>query len=307
MSATIHEAERRLRDGLRGRVERGWPLAACTTYRIGGAAELALFPQDVEQVAAAARLLGELGLPWVVLGGGSNVLVSDRGVRGAVMLTTELSRLSVEGTRLTAGAGADSHQVAVAACEAGLTGAEFLSWLPGSIGGACLMNARAHGGEVSGVLRRAVTVDRQGRVQGEAVTPDQFRYKQSPFSARQLIVAEVTLELAPGDRSQVQRSMDRIEAARRANHEMDFPSCGCVFKNDYDIGVSSGQLIDECGLKGYTVGGACVSPYHANFVINRGDATARDVRAVIDHVQRAVAAATGLTLELEVQLLGQWD
>ena len=254
----------------------------------------------------AVRLLRELGLPWVVLGGGSNVLVSDHGVRGAVLCTSGLDRLAAEGQRVTAGAGVDSHQVARQAQRTGLTGAEFLTWLPGSIGGACLMNARAYGGEVSQVLRRAVTVDRRGAVAALELTAEQFAYKRSPFAADGLLVVEVTLELAPGDPGQIQQQMDRIERLRRANHEMAFPSCGCVFKNDYDIGISSGRVIDQCGLKGFTVGRARVSPYHANFVINTGGATAADVRAVIDHVQREVTAATGHTLELEVQLLGEW-
>ena len=140
-----------------------------------------------------------------------------------------------------------------------------------------------------------------------SLAPEQFAYKRSPFQERDVVIAEVTFTLVPGDPATLQRAMDRIEAQRRANHEMDFPSCGCVFKNDYDIGVSSGELIDRCGLKGYSVGDASVSPHHANFVINHGDAKATDVYRVIEHVQASVEASTGHRLDLEVRLVGEWD
>ena len=296
-----------LQSVLRGRVEIDWPLARHTTYQIGGPADLALFPADTDDLAAAIRELRARGVPWVVLGGGSNVLVSDRGVRGAVIVTTELQALEVRGQRLRVGAGVDSHQVAVAARDAGLGGAEFLAWLPGSIGGACLMNARAYGGEISGVLRGSRCVDRGGKVRTLTHEPGDFSYKRSPFQDQRLILAEAEFQLGPGDQDAIDARMREIEARRRGNHEMDHPSCGCVFKNDYSVGVSSGRLIDQCGLKGYSVGAARVSLHHANFVVNLGGATATEVMQVIRHVHRTVAATLGHRLELEVRLLGEWD
>jgi len=296
-----------LRRRLQGRVERDLPLAPLTTYGIGGPADIALFPASRRDLERAIGLLHERGLPWVVLGGGSNVLVSDRGVRGAVLLTTGLARIEVRGGAVVAEAGAQSHAVAVAAQRAGLTGAEFLAWLPGTVGGACLMNARAYGGEVSQILRRARVVTPAGDAEELTLEPGQFAYKRSPLAGRGLVIAEVTLELAPGDPAAIQAAMDGIEVRRRANHEMDHPSCGCVFKNDYSIGISSGQVVDRCGLKGYAVGAARVSPHHANFVINTGGASAVDVRRVIEHVRAEVERQTGHRLELEVQLLGEWD
>jgi UDP-N-acetylmuramate dehydrogenase len=297
----------RLRSTLRGTVDVDCPLATYTTYRIGGPADLVLVPADLDDLVQALLLLEEEGVPWEVLGGGSNVLVSDRGVRGAVVLTSGLDQLTVEGAEITAGAGIPSHEVALAARRVALTGAEFLAWLPGSFGGACLMNARAYGGEISRVLTRARVVTRQGQLRDPSLRPEQFDYKRSPFQGTDEIVVEATLSLAPGDPEAIQRQMDQNEASRRANHEMDHPSCGCVFKNDHRIGISSGELIDDCGLKGYRVGQAQVSSHHANFVINLGQATAAQVYQVIEHVRRTVAEQTGHQLELEVRLMGEWD
>jgi UDP-N-acetylmuramate dehydrogenase len=299
----------RLRAELRGEVRTDVPLAPLTTYRLGGPAALALTPLDVEDLARAVALLVEHEVPWEVLGGGSNVLVADRGFRGAVVLTSALDRLELgPGETLIAGAGVDSHQVALAALDAGLSGVEFLAWLPGSIGGACLMNARAYGGEISGVMRAARCVRRgDGGLEELALAPEHFSYKRSHFGERGLIVAEATFALTPGDVTASKEQIDFIEAARRKNHEMDHPSCGCVFKNDYSVGISSGKLIDACGLKGLRVGQAQVSAHHANFVVNLGDASAADVRAVIERVHEAVREETGHDLEREVQLLGDWD
>jgi UDP-N-acetylmuramate dehydrogenase len=299
-----------LRDGLthalRGRVLQGYVLAPHTTYRIGGPADLALLPADTDDLAAAVQMLAGAGKPFSVLGGGANVLCSDRGVRGVVILTAGLNGLRVDGTRLVAGAGVASHQVAVAAQQAGLAGAEFLAWLPGSLGGACFMNARAFGGEVSQVLTVATLVEPDGRRHDLALSPADFAYKRSPFQAGRAIIAEATLALAAGDPATILDRMRRIEEERRSKHELDFPSCGCVFKNDYRFGEPSGRLIERCGLKQLRVGDAEVSPYHANFIINRGQARAADVRAVIEKVRQAVREQTGFELELEVQLLGEW-
>jgi UDP-N-acetylmuramate dehydrogenase len=298
---------RRLRSELRGTIEERYPLAPETTYRIGGPADLAFFPADTEDLARVIDLARTLDAPLAVLGGGSNVLVSDRGVRGIVVLTRSLDRVTVRGSLLVAEAGAPSHQVALAASDAELSGAEFLAWLPGSVGGACYMNARAYGGEVSKVLTHAVAVDPSGALRELHLAPHQFGYKRSPFQEEQLVIAEITLSLVAGDVEQIRGRMDHIETERRAKHEMEFPSCGCVFRNDHRIGVSSGKLIESCGLKGFRIGDAQVSPYHANFIINLGRASASEVRRVMAYVGRTVAQQTGHLLLPEVQLLGEWE
>ncbi len=292
--------------GVVGRIERDYPLAPHTSYQLGGPAELALLPAEPEDLSRAVSCLARGGVPFVALGGGSNVLIADRGVRGVVILTAALRRLEVQGERLRAGAGVTSHEVAEAAQRAGLAGAEFLAWLPGSVGGACFMNARAYGGEVSQVLRSARVVERGGALRELALGEQDFGYKRSPFQASEALVAEAELVLRPDEPAAIQARMDRIGEERRAKHELDHPSCGCVFKNDRAIGVPSGALIERCGLKGYRLGDAQVSPFHANFVWNLGGASAREVRAVIEHVRATVLAQSGHRLELEVRLLGDW-
>jgi UDP-N-acetylmuramate dehydrogenase len=292
---------------MRGRAEAGCALAPHTTYRAGGPADLALFPVDAPDLALALGELRRRGLGFTVLGGGSNVLVSDRGVRGVVLLTAEMTALEVSGGELRAGAGVTSHQVARAALDAGLGGAEFLTRLPGSIGGACFMNARAYGGEIADVLLRAALVSAGGQQREVHLDPADFAYKRSPFQGSGEIIAEVTFGLAPGDAGTIRRRMDEIERSRNDKHELDFPSCGCVFKNDRRIGQPSGRLIEQCGLKGYRVGDAQVSAYHANFVFNLGQASAADLRQVMRHIRRTVRQQSGWDLQYEVQFLGDWE
>ena len=297
-----------LRSRMRGAVQQDQPLAPHTYYQIGGPADLCVTPADTDDLALAVSLLAEQGCPMVVLGGGSNVLVSDLGVRGAVVLTSGLDTLEVTSAgRIRCGAGLQSHAVARAARDAGLRGAEFLTCLPGSIGGACYMNARAYGGELAGVLAGVVTVDRQGRPGPAVLDAAGFAYKRSPFQRSGELIAELTLALEPGQATQIRQRMEQIEASRTQRHELDFPSCGCVFKNDHSVGVPSGVLVDRCGLKGLRRGPVQVSPYHGNFVFNLGGASAAQVRAMMDHLRATVAQRHGHQLVYEVQFLGQWE
>jgi UDP-N-acetylmuramate dehydrogenase len=284
-----------------------YPLGVHTTYGTGGAADLALFPVDAAELGAAVQLLNEAGVGWCTLGGGSNVLVSDLGVRGAVVLTDGMKQLSVKGRELSVGAGLTSHAVAEAARDHALSGAEFLSWLPGSIGGACFMNAKAYGGEISKVLRRAEVVTPAGDVRGLKMIPCDFSYKTSPFQGTGDVICRATFQLRPGRAAQIGARMDEIGQSRKSKHELDHPSCGCVFKNDRSIGVPSGALIEQAGLKGYQVGDALVSPHHANFVFNTGAASSAQLRQVMEHVKRTVQERTGHVLNFEVQFIGQWD
>lgn len=295
-----------LRARMRGAVEADYVLAPHTSYSLGGPADLALLPLDAQDLACGVSLLAAAGVPFEVLGGGSNVLVSDHGVRGAVVLTAAMTTLQVRDAAVQVGAGVPSHRVAEAARDAGLTGAEFLTCLPGSVGGACFMNARAYGGEVAGVLSGATTVTRAGALRQTRPVPGDFAYKRSPFQLSQEILARVELSLQPGRQDQITARMDRIAQARQAKHELDHPSCGCVFKNDRCIGSPSGQLIERCGLKGYGEGGAKISPHHANFVIAVGPTTAAEVRRVMEHMRATVAQQLGHALEFEVQFIGQW-
>lgn len=285
---------------------RALPLAPLTTYRVGGPADLAISPRSVSELAAAVKASREAGVPLHVLGRGSNVLIADSGLRGAVLLLRDLSEVRVAGERLRVGAGADCTAVAALARDAGLTGLEFFHFLPGSVGGAAFMNARAFEQEMSQVWVHALLVSREGERRERAFVPQDFRYKYSPLQDSGDLAAELTLQLAPGAREDIVARMAANEERRRANGELDFPSCGCVFKNDRRFGAPSGKLIEEAGLKGYARGGAQVSLRHANFVVNRGGATAAEIRAVIEHVQAEVLRTTGFALEPEVRYLGDF-
>lgn len=288
------------------RVEQDLPLAPLTTYRVGGPADWGVFPRTPEALAQVVRLLVKLDQPLVVLGRGSNVLIGDRGIRGVVVLLPELDGVAVHGERLRVGAGADCTRVAAVALEQGLTGVEFFHWLPGSVGGAAFMNARAFEQEMSQIWRSALVVTPAGELQERHYAPEDFAYKRSPLQQTGELAAELELQLAPGAPAEIRARMDHNEAKRRDNGEMAHPSCGCVFKNDRAFGTPSGLLIDQCGLKGYRVGDAQVSPHHANFVINLGNATALDLRTVIEHVQATVEKETGHRMEHEVRYVGEF-
>jgi UDP-N-acetylmuramate dehydrogenase len=286
--------------------ERGAPLAPLTTYRVGGPADLTISPRTVEELQRTVRACREAGVLFHVLGRGSNVLIGDKGIRGAVLLLRALDWVRQDGETLVCGAGADCTGAAAVALWAGLTGLEFFHYLPGSVGGAAFMNARAFEQEVSQVWTHALLVTAEGELRETDLCPGDFRYKFSPLQASGELAAELTLKLAPGDREAIAARMAANEEKRRSNGELDFPSCGCVFKNDRRIGAPSGRLIDASGLKGFAMGGAQVSLSHANFVVNRGGATAAEIRAVIEHVRAEVQRRTGFLLELEVRFLGEF-
>ena len=205
------------------RVEEDLPLAGFTTYRVGGPADLAVFPQNADEMGGVLQLLLADNIPHAILGGGSNVLISDRGIRGVVVITSGLDRLRVNGTQLVAGAGISSHGVAECARDHALQGAAFLAWLPGSIGGACYMNAKAYGGEISQVLVGATVVDRAGSVKHHQLKAEDFAYKSSPFQTREDWIAELTFQLQVGQRQadvvldQVRDAGDEASVKTQAN------------------------------------------------------------------------------------------
>lgn len=285
--------------------QRDLALAPLTTYRVGGACDLAIRPRSVDELQAAVVAVREHGAPLHVLGRGSNVLVSDAGLRGVVLLLMDLDGVRVTEDRVVVEAGADCTRVAGLALEAGLTGIEFFHYLPGSVGGAAFMNARTFEQEMSLVWVRGVIISQAGERHERRYVPQDFSYKRSPLQGSGDLVAELTLQLARSDPEAIAARMAANEGIRRGNGELDFPSCGCVFKNDRRFGASSGKLIDAAGLKGFRVGDAQVSLRHANFVVNLGSATAAEIRAVIEHVQAEVLRQTGFSLELEVRFLGE--
>lgn len=279
------------------------PMAGHTTFRIGGPADCFVQLEDEEQLRKVRRYLGLAGVPFFVLGNGSNLLVDDAGYRGVVLqIGQKMSDISVQGCHIIAKAGATLRQVAVAALEHGLTGFEFASGIPGTVGGGVVMNAGAYGGEMSQVVNQVRVVSKEGESMELDNDTMKFRYRGSVIRGSAFTVTEVTFRLEPGDREAIRAKMEELAARRREKQPLEYPSAGSTFKRPE--GHFAGKLIMEAGFAGYRIGGAQVSEKHCGFVINTGDATARDVRALIEEIQARVKERFRVDLEPEIVFLG---
>ncbi len=278
------------------------PMSAHTSFKIGGAADRFVSTADVIQAALILRFCTERQIPLLVVGNGSNLLVSDNGIDG-VVLHMDASAIEVEGTRLTVQAGASLTRACLTACERGLSGLEFAYGIPGTMGGGVYMNAGAYGGQLSDVVRSVTALTASGEIVELSAEQLDFGYRHSVLMEQPLTVWSVTLELEAGDPSAIRAKMEEHMAARKEKQPLEYPSGGSFFKRP--AGHFAGALIERCGLKGFTVGGAQVSEKHAGFVINRGGATCADVMELCRQVQDKVKTAYGVDLEREVQLVGR--
>ena len=277
-------------------------MAAHTSFRIGGPAEVFVRASCAQDVAAARRAAERTGAPFLVVGRGSNLLVADEGLPGVVVQIGEgLSDVSAEGTTLVAQAGATNEAVAAAALDAGLAGYEFASGIPGSIGGAAFMNAGAYDGEFRDVASSVTCLFPDGQVRELSAEQAEWGYRASRMHREGLVVLAARLELRPGDREAIRARMDDLAARRAAKQPLELPSAGSTFKRP--PGHFAGKLIQDAGMQGHRVGGAQVSTKHAGFVVNTGGATAADVRQVVADVQRAVREQFGVELQPEVRMV----
>ena len=274
-----------------------------TTFRAGGPADLMYIPENEEQILQALAAAKEAGIEACVVGNGSNLIVRDGGIRGLVILLGEaFSKISVEGCRIEAQAGAMLARVSAAAQEAGLSGLEFANGIPGTLGGGCMMNAGAYGGELSDVFVCArVLLDGVVRTLDKADMG--MAYRTSYPLRHGGIVLSACFELRHDDPAAILARMKDFNQRRRDKQPLNYPSAGSTFKRPE--GHFAGALIEQCGLKGFSIGGAQVSEKHAGFVINAGGATAADILALIEHIQKTVLDATGVQLETEVRILGE--
>ncbi|MEE1199663.1 MAG: UDP-N-acetylmuramate dehydrogenase [Christensenellales bacterium] len=279
------------------------PMSRHTTFRVGGPADMVYFPENSEQLLTALKEAEKAGVPALVMGNGSNMLVRDGGVRGLVIILRErFGQIAVDGEMLEAQAGASMARVAAAAQAAGLTGLEFASGIPGTLGGGCAMNAGAYGGQLSDVLVEAdVLLD--GEVRRLSVEEMEMGYRTSMPLQRGGIVLSARFRLTRGDPTEIRDRMNELNSRRREKQPLNYPSAGSTFKRPE--GHFAGALIEQAGLKGMTVGGAQVSEKHAGFIINTGDATAADIETLIQKVQAAVLEKFGILLETEVRLIGE--
>ena len=286
-----------------GRVLMNEPMCRHTTFRVGGSADVMFFPQSAEELQRAMALARAQGADVLVIGNGSNLVVRDGGVRGLVIVLGEhMARISVEGACLRAQAGAMLARVSAAAQEAGLSGLEFASGIPGTLGGGCAMNAGAYGGQLSDVLSCA-TVLLDGEVRTLSRDEMQMSYRSTLPLRAGGIVLEAKFELHADDPAEIMARMKELNARRRDKQPLNLPSAGSTFKRPE--GHFAGALIEGCGLKGARVGGAQVSEKHAGFIVNTGGATASDILGLIALVQRRVLAETGVALETEVRIVGE--
>ena len=274
-----------------------------TSFKVGGPAELFLSPEDAGQTAKLVRFCEKEEIPVFVLGKGSNLLVSDRGIKGAVIYTGKQCGISlVDENTVRAQCGASLAQLCTFALENSLSGLEFAYGIPGTVGGAVFMNAGAYGGEMKDVLLNSEYVSTDGtsgELDNEAM---ELSYRHSAYENSNLVITAASVRLAPADRNEIKSTMNDILARRKEKQPLEYPSAGSTFKRPE--GNFAGALIEQCGLKGVSVGGAQVSEKHAGFIINRGGATAADILSLIKHVQARVKAQTGVSLETEIRLIG---
>ena len=280
------------------------PMSRHTTFRVGGEAECMAVVESKEELSQLVSYLGRIEQDYFVLGNGSNLLVGDKGYRGIIVkLGPRLSAVGVEKNHIAAGAGVLLSKVAYAARDAGLSGLEFAAGIPGSIGGAIVMNAGAYG-EMKQVVQMVRVMDKEGEILTLDNDTMEFGYRTSIIRDRPFIVLGVVLKLTPGNKEEISAKMEELMKQRKSKQPLEYPSAGSTFKRPE--GYYAGKLIMDAGLRGYRIGGAQVSEKHCGFVINAGGASAADIREVIEEVQERVKDRFHVRLEPEVIFLGDF-
>lgn len=286
-------------------VRRQEPMSLHTTFRIGGPADLFVTPGSIQAVADSIRICKETQTPYAVIGNGSNLLVSDTGYRGVIIqIGRNLNQVSVNGEEIRAQAGAMLSVIAKTALSESLTGFEFASGIPGTLGGAAVMNAGAYGGEMKDVLTEVTVLTREGEIWTVPAEKLEMGYRTSLAAKNGWIILEAVLKFQKGDAEAIRGRMEELKMQRVTKQPLDLPSAGSTFKRPE--GYFAGKLIMDAGLRGFTVGGAQISEKHCGFVVNKGGATAEDVRNLICAVQKKVQEDAGVKLEPEVKFLGEF-
>lgn len=281
------------------------PMKVHTTFRIGGPADYFLMPENRAQLQEILVFCKQEELPYFILGNGSNLLVSDDGYRGVIIqLYKNFAEIQVEGTEIRATAGALLSTIASAAKNASLTGFEFAGGIPGTLGGACVMNAGAYGGEMKDVLKEVTVMTKDGEIITLPAEKLELGYRTSVIKTADYIVLEAVLSLKEGDQEAIKARMKELTEQRTSKQPLEYPSAGSTFKRPE--GYFAGKLIMDAGLRGYQVGGAQVAEKHCGFVINAGGATAKDVISLMEDVKNKVKETFGVTLEPEVKFLGEF-
>lgn len=279
------------------------PLSKYTFTETGGPADLVAFPKNTEEIRELLLMAKRDDLPITVLGNASNLIIKDGGIRGLVIILTDMNEITSHDDLVIAQAGARYIDTTIVAQQHGLTGMEFAAGIPGSIGGAVFMNAGAYGGETAEVIDSVTVLTPENEIKTLSNSELDFGYRHSVVQDQNDIVLEATFKLLDGDKDKIQAEMDHLNALRESKQPLDLPSCGSVFKRP--VGYFAGKLIHDAGLQGYQSGGAQVSKKHAGFIVNIDNATATDYLNVIKHVQETVYAKNKVHLETEVRIIGQ--
>ena len=286
-------------------VRRQEPMSLHTTFRIGGPADLFVMPGSIQAVADSIRICKETQTPYAVIGNGSNLLVSDAGYRGVIIqIGRNLNQITGHGEEIRAQAGAMLSVIAKTALSESLTGFEFASGIPGTLGGAVVMNAGAYGGEMKDVLTAVTVLTREGEIRTIPAEKLELGYRTSLAAKNGWIILEAVMKFQKGDAEAIRGRMEELKVQRVTKQPLDLPSAGSTFKRPE--GYFAGKLIMDAGLRGFTVGGAQISEKHCGFVVNKGGATAEDVRNLICAVQKKVQEDAGVKLEPEVKFLGEF-
>lgn len=282
------------------------PMSLHTTFRVGGPATCFVTPETEDEVVKVAKYLINADIPHIFIGNGSNLLVSDKGYKGVVVqIGPKLEQVIVTGNRMQVSAGTSMVKAARVAASHSLTGLEFASGIPGTVGGGVVMNAGAYDGEMSFVVKYVRVLNHEGEILKLDHDTMEFSYRRSVLSHRKFIVLSVEFELQPGNQEEILAKMNDFSKRRREKQPLEYPSAGSTFKRPE--GHFAGKLIQDAGLKGFTIGGACVSEKHCGFVINKDHATAKDIMSVIREVQKCVDEQFNVKLETEVISLGDFS
>ncbi len=300
------ELEKKLLSILKAeQVKKAEPMKSHTTFRVGGPAAYFVTPQTAEEVAEVIEACTQENVPYYIVGNGSNLLVSDKGYEGVIIqIYKQMNQVEIEGTQIHAQAGVLLSMIAKRALDAGLTGFEFAAGIPGTLGGACVMNAGAYGGEMKDVLQSVTVLTDKGEVKVLAKEKLELGYRTSVIAKKGYIVLEAVIGLQKGEKEKIQAVMDELKEKRVTKQPLEYPSAGSTFKRPE--GYFAGKLIQDAGLRGFQVGGAQVSEKHCGFVINKDQATAADVMNLMNQVSDKVYETFGVRLEPEVKKLGEF-
>ncbi len=285
-------------------VKQNVPLKEYTTFQVGGPADIFITPKHEDALRDLTQLISEINKPYFILGKGSNIIVGDKGYRGIIIYTGHLDHINIEENEIKAQCGSTLKDIAETAKNHSLTGMEFASGIPGSLGGAVFMNAGAYGGEMNDIIKKVTAYDQNGNKKVMQKDELNLSYRDSVFQKKDYIIFDALLELQPGNKEKISAKMNKLNQKRKNKQPLEYPSAGSSFKrpaNHY-----TGPLIEKANMKGYQIGGAQVSEKHAGFIINKGNATAKDIVKLIQKIQQEVYQISGVKLKPEPKFLGEF-